>query len=164
MLAADIHPHYDITMPNHELLEIHRSKISLHHAKAGYDYPAIRLPFTFSKLARLPTRIYQTVHDGALAFLVVVSSSNKRDDESQKKSGTFATSSRYSYLHGEGRAFESPRAHFAVGDFLYERRLRHNHHAAGVRGLFNRNSLSKRGAEVASLHLYRVRTQRIEKK
>jgi hypothetical protein len=60
-------------MPNHELLEVHQTKISLHHAKAGYDYPAIRLPFTFIKLAGLPTRIYQTVHDGALAFLVVVS-------------------------------------------------------------------------------------------
>jgi hypothetical protein len=34
----------------------------------------------------------------------------------------------------------------------------------GVRGLFNRNSLAKRRAEAASLHLYRVRTQRIEKK
>jgi len=49
------------------------AKISLHRAKAGYDYPTIRLPHTFAKLAGLPTRIYQTVHDGALAFLVVVS-------------------------------------------------------------------------------------------
>jgi len=75
MLVAD---HYqdlrrDYAMPNCELLEIHRSKISLHHAKAGYGYPVIRLPFTVSKLAGLWTRIYQTVHDGALAFLVVVS-------------------------------------------------------------------------------------------
>ncbi len=60
-------------MPNHELLELHRAKISLHHAKAGYNYPTIRLSHTFSKLAGLPTRIYQTIHDGALAFLVVVS-------------------------------------------------------------------------------------------
>ena len=56
------------------LREIHHSKISVHHAKAGYDYPPIRLPFTFSKLAGLSTCIYQTVHRGALAFLVVVSS------------------------------------------------------------------------------------------
>jgi hypothetical protein len=60
-------------MPNHELLEAHHSKISLHHANAGYDYPAMRLPFTFLGLTGLSTRIYQTVHDGALAFLVVVS-------------------------------------------------------------------------------------------
>jgi hypothetical protein len=60
-------------MPNHELLEVHRSKISLHRAKADYSYPTISLPHTFSALAGLPTRIYQTVHDGALAFLVVVS-------------------------------------------------------------------------------------------
>ena len=72
MLAAEYNPYYDGAMPSHELLEIHRSKISLHRAKAGYSYPTIRLPYTFSKLAGLPTRIYQTVHDGALAFLVVV--------------------------------------------------------------------------------------------
>ena len=47
------------------------------HAKAGYDYPAIRRPFTFSGLEGLSTRIFQAVHDGALAFLVVVSSTLK---------------------------------------------------------------------------------------
>jgi hypothetical protein len=73
MLAAEHYPYYDGETVNQELLEVHRSKISIHHAKAGYDYPAIRLPFTFSELSGLPTRIYQTVHDGALAFLVVVS-------------------------------------------------------------------------------------------
>jgi hypothetical protein len=59
--------------PESTLLEIHRSKIYLHRAKANYSYPTVRLPYTFSKLEGLPTRIYQTVHDGALAFLVVVS-------------------------------------------------------------------------------------------
>jgi hypothetical protein len=49
---------------------------SLHHAKTGYDYPTIRLPHTFSKLAGLPKKIYQTIHDGALAFLVVISPTN----------------------------------------------------------------------------------------
>jgi hypothetical protein len=58
-------------VPNHELLEVHHSKISLHHAKIGYDYPTIRLPYSFSKLAGLPKKIYQTVHDGALAILVI---------------------------------------------------------------------------------------------
>jgi len=51
----------DAALPKHELLEIHRSKISLHYAKAGYNYPTIRLPHTFSKLAGLSARIYQTI-------------------------------------------------------------------------------------------------------
>jgi hypothetical protein len=68
-------------------------------------------PVSLSPLAGLSTRIYQTVHDGALAFLVVVSSSHKSKEESQKKSEDFATSSRYSYLHGENQEFESLRAH-----------------------------------------------------
>ncbi len=58
---------------NYELREIRRSKISLHRAKAGYSYPTIRLPHTFSKLAGLSTRIYQTIYDGSLAFLTVIS-------------------------------------------------------------------------------------------
>ncbi len=62
---------------NPALHEIHHSKISLHRAKADYNYPTIRLPYTFSTLAGLPTRIYQTVHEGALAFLVVVSSTSE---------------------------------------------------------------------------------------
>jgi ADP-ribosylglycohydrolase len=37
-------------------------------------------------LAGLPTHIYQTVHDGALAFLVVVSSSYKGEERSANKS------------------------------------------------------------------------------
>jgi hypothetical protein len=60
-------------MPKRELLEIHRSKISLHRAKAGYDCPTIRLPHTFSKLAGLSTQIYQTICEGSLAFLTVIS-------------------------------------------------------------------------------------------
>jgi len=98
MLATEHYPDFclDGAMPNHELLEIHRSKISIHHAKAGYDYPAIRLPFTFSGLIGLSTRVYQTVHDGALAFLVVVSSASsakKRSDEKPEKSALSAKSS-----------------------------------------------------------------------
>ncbi len=75
MLAAENYPEVCTASPStHELLEIHRSKISLHHAKSDYDYPSIRLPHTFTTLAGLSTRIYQTIHEGALAFLVVVSS------------------------------------------------------------------------------------------
>jgi hypothetical protein len=102
MLAAEHYPYYDGAMPNHGLLEVHRSKISLHHARTDYNYPTIRLPHTLSKLAGLQTRIYQTVHKGALAFLVVVS---PRSDKGE------TSADRPAYLHGEGRAFESPRAH-----------------------------------------------------
>ena len=113
MLAAE--PYSDIStcgvLPRTELLEVHRSKISLHHAKSGYDYPSIRLPHTLTRLAGISTRIYQTVHDGALAFLVVVSSFSKSEEESPKKSENLTISQKPSYLHGEGRAFESPRAH-----------------------------------------------------
>ncbi len=112
MLAAENYPEVCTASPStHELLEIHRSKISLHHAKSGYDYPSIRLPHTFTTLAGPSTRIYQTIHEGALAFLVVVSSSHKGEERRAQKSENFATSSRNSPLHGEGRAFESPRAH-----------------------------------------------------
>jgi hypothetical protein len=73
MLAAEYNLDAYGALPKHELLEIHHSKISLHRAKAGYDYPTIRLPQAFSRLAGLSTRIYQTVQEGALAFLVVIS-------------------------------------------------------------------------------------------
>jgi len=104
MLAAE---HYqdlfaNFALPRRELLEIHRSKISLHFAKAAYRYPTIRLPYTLSKLAGLPTHIYQTVHDGALAFLVVVS---PRSDMGE------TSADRRAYLHGENRRFEFGRAH-----------------------------------------------------
>jgi hypothetical protein len=74
MLAAERHTELfsDITLPKNELLEIHRSRVSLHNAKEGYNYPTIRLPHTFTKLAGLPTRIYQTIHNESLAFLVVI--------------------------------------------------------------------------------------------
>lgn len=80
MLAVNNYPALSVeaTLPEHELLEINRSKISLHHAKANYNYPTIRLPHTFSVLAGLPTKIYQTVHKGALAFLVVISAKENR--------------------------------------------------------------------------------------
>ncbi|MEI7826682.1 MAG: hypothetical protein WCI87_02650 [Euryarchaeota archaeon] len=77
MLAVECCPDLfaEGALPNHELFEIHRSKSSLHRAKVGYSYPMIRLPQTFSKLAGLSKLICQTVYDGALASLVVVSNS-----------------------------------------------------------------------------------------
>jgi hypothetical protein len=76
MLAAEHYLNFfadSALLPKNELLEIHRSKISLHRSKANYGYPTIRLPHKLSTLAGLATRIFQTVHDGALAFLVVIS-------------------------------------------------------------------------------------------
>jgi len=74
MLAVENHPivFADVKMPKSGLFEIHRSKISLHKAKVGYEYPTIRLPHTFLKLAGLSTRIYQTIYNGSLAFLTVI--------------------------------------------------------------------------------------------
>ena len=79
MLEAEHYPDLfaDFAMQKHELLEIYRNKISVHHAKAGYSYPTFRLPHMFSKIIGLPSRIYQTVHEGALAFLVVISPHEK---------------------------------------------------------------------------------------
>jgi hypothetical protein len=91
MLAAEHYPDVfaDAVLPKPELLEIHRSKISLHHAKSDYDYPTIHLPHSFSKLTGLLTRIYQTVHDGALAFLVVVSSKPTENASKAPKTSVF---------------------------------------------------------------------------
>ncbi len=37
MLASEHYPYYNAAMSNYELLEVHRSKISLHRAKAHYS-------------------------------------------------------------------------------------------------------------------------------
>jgi len=82
MLVVD---HSIKTLPTSWSTAVHlvrHSTISLHHAKEGYDYPIVRLPHTFSKLAGLPTKIYQTIHEGALAFLVVISPSNSVSENS----------------------------------------------------------------------------------
>lgn len=62
---------------NPTLHEIHSGTIRAHHARAGYDYQTVHLPVAFSELIGLPTRIYQMVHEGALAFIVVVSSASE---------------------------------------------------------------------------------------
>ncbi|MGB9370673.1 MAG: hypothetical protein WCB79_01880 [Halobacteriota archaeon] len=90
------------------LLEIHRSKISLHHAKAGYDYPAIRLPFTFSALVGLSTRIFQTVYDEALAFLVVVSSASKSSPDKHENALSSAKASAFTRRMSPVRIRPSP--------------------------------------------------------
>src|SRR5665647_3752228 len=76
MLAVEHYPSSDFfgnyplnDFPKHELLEVNRSKVSIHNAKAGYSYPTIRLPYSFSMLAGLPTQIYQTVHKLSLIHI-----------------------------------------------------------------------------------------------
>ncbi len=46
--------------------------ISVQSAKPSHAYPIIRLPRAFHALAGSKAAIYQTVHDGKLAFLVTV--------------------------------------------------------------------------------------------
>ncbi len=46
--------------------------ISVQSAKPSHAYPIIRLPRAFRELAGSKAAIYQTVHDGKLAFLVAV--------------------------------------------------------------------------------------------
>jgi len=89
MLATENHPVTlsDAFLSKKALLAVHMSKISLHRAKADHSYPTIRLPHTFSVLAGLRTRIYQTVHEGALTFLVVVSSEIVGTQENAERSG-----------------------------------------------------------------------------
>ncbi len=83
-------------------------KILAHHAKAGYDYPTIRLPFRFSGLIGLPTRVYQTVHDGALAFLVVVSSTSKSSPDIRENAFSSAESSAFTRRRSPVRIRPSP--------------------------------------------------------
>lgn len=111
MLAAEHQPDLfaNVALPKHELLEIRRSTISKHHEKTGYNYPTIRLPHTFEALSGLSTRIFQTVHHGALAFLVVVSPAEVSRKARQLKNDVI--SAKPPSLHGEGRRFESGRAY-----------------------------------------------------
>jgi hypothetical protein len=71
MMATNILPvSCKSTKPHSQWTDLaFEGKILAHHAKPGYDYPSIRLPFTFSGLVGLPTRIYQTVHQERLRSL-----------------------------------------------------------------------------------------------
>ena len=109
----------DIALPRHELLEFHRSKISLHRAKEGYSYPTIRLPYKFSKLAGLRTCIYKTVHDGALAFLVVVGSRNAATQKSAEKTESATLGAKASVFTRRRSGVESPRAHLPWASLLF---------------------------------------------
>jgi len=70
-----------------ELRKKHSSKISPHHASTEYRYPAIRLPdYLAPSRAWRSTRVLQTVHEGELAFLVVISCARKNADQRTEKS------------------------------------------------------------------------------
>jgi hypothetical protein len=49
-------------------------KMSVQSSKPSHAYPIIRLPQEFSGLVGAAATIYETIHDGAQAFLVVVNS------------------------------------------------------------------------------------------
>ncbi len=90
MLAAEPYHKSILNQLGPALSEIHSSTILLHHAREGYDYPTIRLPHTLSNLAGLTTRIYQTLHEGALAFLVVITGSSPVSENASESSKTSA--------------------------------------------------------------------------
>jgi hypothetical protein len=72
-------------------------KIGLHSSKLSHAYPIIRLPREFRGLVGSSVDIYQTVHEGAVAFLVKVV------ERGTKKLST-GSNSENEPLHGEGRA------------------------------------------------------------
>jgi len=78
------------------LREIHQATIRAHHAKKGFDYPTIHLPPAFSLLIGLSTRIYETVYNGALAFLVVVSPDAAKRNKASESPDTVAFTRRRS--------------------------------------------------------------------
>ncbi len=56
-------------------------KISVQSAKPSHAYPIIRLPREFRRLAGTAAKIYKTMHNGALAFLVVPKDLNGHKNE-----------------------------------------------------------------------------------
>ncbi len=78
--------------------------ISVQSAKPSHAYPIIRLPRAFRDVVGSKAAIYQTVHDGKLAFLVKVFD----HPEEKLNSGSMC---RTEPLHGGDREFESLRAH-----------------------------------------------------
>ncbi len=55
--------------------------IGLHSKKKSHAYPVIRLPREFRKLVGAAATIYETTHNGGLAFLVVPHSRHKKSSE-----------------------------------------------------------------------------------
>ncbi len=78
--------------------------ICVQSAKASHAYPIILLPRAFRELAGSKAAIYQTVHEGKLAFLVKIL------DHTQEELSTGSNSDKEP-SHGGGRRFESGWAH-----------------------------------------------------
>jgi len=97
------------------LQEIHHGTIRAHHAKKGYDYPTIQLPFSFSRLIGLSTHIYQTVHNGAMAFLVVVSPTSENSPDKHENAPSSAMHSAFKRRRSKIRITSSPRFFFPIG-------------------------------------------------
>ena len=57
-------------------------KIGVHSKKSPYTYPVIRLPREFRRLVGAVATVFETTHNGALAFLVVPHS---RESESSAR-------------------------------------------------------------------------------
>jgi len=81
--------------------------ISLQSSKPSHAYPIIRLPRKFRNLAGAKGTVLQTIYKGALAFLVVINDRPLKELTGARMKKT----KRCEPLHGEGRRFESGRAH-----------------------------------------------------
>ncbi|MGZ4852929.1 MAG: hypothetical protein ACXV3D_07055 [Halobacteriota archaeon] len=56
-------------------------KIGVHSTKPSHAYPVIRLPREFRRLVSAAATIYETTHNGGVAFLVVPHRDTKRSSE-----------------------------------------------------------------------------------
>jgi len=56
-------------------------KIGVHSRNPSHAYPVIRLPREFSRLVGAAATIYETTHNGDVAFLVVPHNGHKRSSE-----------------------------------------------------------------------------------
>ncbi len=120
MATNALHAACDSTKRNRQPIDSgFDGKILAHHAKAGYDYPTIHLPFTFSGLIGRSTRIYPTVHDGALAFLVVVSSTSGSSATQRENSFSSADAPRLDMAEVAGSNPAEPIVLFAIGSENY---------------------------------------------
>ena len=78
-------------------------KISIQSSKPSHAYPIIRLPREFRELAGSKADIYQTMHDGKLAFLVAV---GKKVDNCCLQTPEIDTESRLSTLETKIKSLE----------------------------------------------------------
>ena len=82
---------------------IYMHKIRIQSSKPSHAYPIIRLPREFCELAGSKADIFQTMHDGKLAFLVAVS---KEVDNCCLQTPEIDTESRLSTLETKIKSLE----------------------------------------------------------